>query len=282
MKILNRIEVTSQPIQPSTLDLLCPEGECSLEERERLSKLLKLLEKSGSPTHEPYVCLVEEQAKNDFLDYANEVYWRMRHEATGIFFGYYLHHPNAPEEKIAVATEFLPAQGKTSTATCEISYEDSARFALYATQHHKVQVLWGHTHPFKTFALFYSPVDTETLKRLYYAPYQMGVVCNNLENTYKGFKVIDGMVQEYNLYAFNLNLSIEAGELVWTTLYNRNPKVKIGKVQVKPSSQNDNLELKKEALRLLWLAVFGVYAILLILFFQFHLGELITFIKNVL
>lgn len=281
MKILNKIEVTSLPIQPSTLDLLCPKGECSLEERERLSKLLKLLEKSGSPTHEPYVCLVEEQAKNDFHNHANEVYWHTRHEATGIFLGYYLHHPNAPEEKIAVAMKYLSAQGNTSTATCEISYEDSARFALYSQQHHMVPVLWPHTHPFKA-ALFYSPVDIKTLKTQYCAPHQMGVVCNNLDNIYKGFKVIDGMVKEYNLYAFNLNLSIEAGELVWTTLYNRNPKVKIGKAQVKPSSQNDNLELKKEALRLLWLAVFGVYAILLILFFQFHLGELITFIKNVL
>lgn len=281
MKILNKIEVTSLPIQPSTLDLLCPEGECSLEERERLSKLLELLKKSGSPTHEPYVCLIEEQAKNDFLNHANEVYWRTRHEATGIFLGYYLHHPNAPEEKIAVAIKFLPAQGNTSTATCEISYEDSARFSLYAQQHHKVPVLWPHTHPFKA-ALFYSPIDIKTLKAQYSASHQMGVVCNNLDNSWMGFKVIDGELQEYNLYAFNLNLSIEAGELVWTTLYNRNPKVKIGKAQVKPNTQDYHLIFKKEAIRLLWLAVFGLYAIIFILFFQFHFGDLITFIKKIL
>lgn len=281
MKILNKIEVTSLPIQLSTLDLLCPEGECSLEERERLSKLFELLGKSGSPTHEPYVCLVEEQAKNDFLNHANEVYWRARHEATGIFLGYYLHHPNAPEEKIAVATEFLPAQGNTSSATCEISYEDSARFALYAQQHHMVPVLWPHTHPFKA-ALFYSPVDIKTLKAQYSSPHQMGVVCNNLDNSYMGFKVINGELQEYNLYAFNLNLSMESGKLVWTTLYNKNPQVRIGKAQVKLGTQNDNQELKKETLRLLWLVVFGVYAILFMLFFQFHSEDLITFIKNIL
>lgn len=282
MKILNRIEVTSLPIQPSTLDLLCPKGECAQEERERLSKLLELLEKSGSPTHEPYVCLVEEQAKSDFLNHANEVYWRTRHEATGIFLGYYLHHPHAPEEKIAVAIKFLPAQGNTSAATCEISYEDSARFALYAQQHHMVIDLWPHTHPFKAAGLFYSPVDNNTLKSQYSAPHQMGMVCNNLDNTYKGFKVIDGMVLEYNLYAFNLNLSIEAGELVWTTLYSRNPQVKIGKDQVKPSTQDDNLELKTDVLRLLWLAVLGVYAIVFMIFFQLHFGDVITFIKNIL
>lgn len=279
MKILNRIEVTSLPIQLSTLDLLCPEGECALEERERLSKLLGLLRKDGSPTHEPYACLVEEQAKNDFLNHANQVYWNTRHEATGIFLGYYLHHPDAPEEKIAVAMKFLPALGNTSAVTCEIGYEDYARFALYAQQHHMVPVLWPHTHPFKA-DLFYSSVDSKTLRTQYCAPHQMGVVCNNLDNTYKGFKIIDGEQQEHNLYAFDLNHSAEDGSLLWTTLYNRNPQAKIGKTMVNTDTRDDNSLLIKDILRLLWLAVLGVYGTFFMLFFQLHFGDLLTLIKN--
>ena len=190
MIINKRIPVESLPACMETVSTLYPDQGLDRDDREKLTSVIRVLSAFPGAFRGPYTCYVEQTALRKFLDHANEIYAKFRHEATGLFVGYYLHSMDDSSKKVAVATDFLPSYGNTSV-TCEISHDEAARNAAYCVGHKVVPLVWPHTHPFK-LPLFYSSVDSGTLSLDYSAPHQMGFVCDNLRNDYMGFKIVNG------------------------------------------------------------------------------------------
>lgn len=138
---------------------------------------------SNSPS--PFTVYIEVPAWHAFLQLADEAYNLRRDEASGIFLGYYFKDMLG---EFSLCTHFEPGTGRATTSTfCEISVEDQARIASIAKETNTLQLVWVHSHP--SFSAFYSPVDTLTLKTMYYAPHQAGLVVDNIAFEYEGFKV---------------------------------------------------------------------------------------------
>lgn len=207
----------SFPAIAESVDKLYPDTEQYVTDRTLLSRVIQALALSPSPYRGSYTAYIEQQALDKFLNHSNQIYRKHHNEATGIFVGYYLHNPLNASQRVFMAIDFLPSYSGTSV-TCEISCEDAARFAKHCREHKVEQGIWPHTHPFN-MELFYSSVDSGTLKRVFNASHQMGVVCDNLRNDYMGFKIIDGKECKQSLYSFNLDLSLREGIFVTSTLY---------------------------------------------------------------
>lgn len=219
MVIKKKIPVQSLPASMETVWTLYPDTNQNKEDREKLISIVRVLLNSPKAFLNNYTCYIEKTALEKFLKHANEVYNTRGNEATGLFVGYYLHHLEDSNKKIAIVTDFLPAYGNT-TITCEISHEDAAQNAEFCNNHKVLPLVWPHTHPFNR-PLFYSCVDSLTLASVYSAPHQMGVVCDNLRNAYKGFKIINGKESHESLYCLDLQKSLEKGILVSECLYKK-------------------------------------------------------------
>jgi proteasome lid subunit RPN8/RPN11 len=152
-----------------------------------------------------FACYIEKKAFDAFVQFANETYQSRKHEATGLIVGYYLHDKDNPDSKFIVGTNFLPATGTTSTATCEFSYQDSIKHSDYCNAHKMLPLIWIHSHP--GFGAFYSGTDDFTLKSYFYANHQTGVVVDNLEDESLGYKMYEDKRQEEDVFVFDLDKS---------------------------------------------------------------------------
>jgi len=157
-----------------------------------------------------FTCYIEKKAYDAFVRFAEEHYQKTKkatgtgHEATGIIAGYYLHDKDNPDSKFIVGTNFLEATGKTTPVTCELSYQDSISHSDFCDEHNFLQVIWIHSHPY--FEVFYSPTDDTTLKTIYAAEHQTGVVAN-LKGGVKGYKMYDDKKREEDVFLLDLDKS---------------------------------------------------------------------------
>ena len=172
----------------------------------QLGEVLKNRAETHSETsNASFTCYIERMAFDAFVRYANDIYKERGHEATGVIVGYYLHDKNNPQSTFIVGTNFLKATGPTTRVTCEFSYEDSIRHSNYCDEHKVLPLIWIHSHP--GFGAFYSGTDDSTLKTYYYAPYQVGVVVDNLQKQILGYKMYGDNKQKENVYIFDLDKS---------------------------------------------------------------------------
>lgn len=183
------------------------------EERKRdylvLNQLCEVF-KNRAETHREtsntsFTCYIERMAFDAFVRYANDTYKERGHEATGLIVGYYLRDKDNPESTFIVGTNFLKATGPTTRVTCEFSYEDSIRHSNYCDEHKVLPLIWIHSHP--GFGAFYSGTDDSTLNTYYYAPYQVGVVVDNLQSQILGYKMYGENKRQENVYIFDLDKS---------------------------------------------------------------------------
>jgi len=219
MIIKKKKQVESLPASMEAVLTLYPDPVQNKEDREKLESVIQVLSGSPEAFRGNYTCYVEKEALEKFMKHANDIYNQNGHEATGLFVGYYLHSLEDERQKIAIATEFLPAFGNTSI-TCEISYEETAQNAVYCEKHKVLPLVWPHTHPFNR-PLFYSSIDSDTLACDFSAPHQMGFVCDNLRNAYAGFKIINGKECQESLYCLNLRDSLGSGNFIFESLYEK-------------------------------------------------------------
>lgn len=163
-----------------------------------------------------FICFVEENAMRKFELFANEIYNKTHNEATGLLVGYYLTQENNQSKKFLIATDFLQASGNASSVTCEFSYEDSIQHSLYCEENHVLPIIWIHSHP--GFGVFYSSTDSTTLASFFARDHQMGIVVDNLQNKYLGFKIINGQQRNQDIYSFNIKDSVSSGRLKYNRL----------------------------------------------------------------
>ncbi|MBQ6203967.1 MAG: hypothetical protein IJK46_07730 [Prevotella sp.] len=219
MIIKEVIPVKSLPLSMDTISILYPSPDEHQEDRQVLSSVIKVFSAEPKAFTEDYTFYIVQTALDKFLQHVNHVYEECGHEATGLFVGYYLHHPKDEGKKIAVATDFLPSFGNSSVVTCEISYEDAARNAAYCISHKVVSLAQGHTHPFRGHVLRFSSVDSNTLRTNFAAPHQMSFVCNNLSKEFVGYKIIDNEERNESLYSIDLEKSLATDDFVSKCLY---------------------------------------------------------------
>lgn len=219
MIIKKKIQVESLLVDMEMVSTLYPDFNQNQEDREKLASIMKVLSGSPEAFRGSYTCYIEVEALEKFLKHANRVYNTCGNEATGLFVGYYLHSLENEENKVSIVTEFLPSYGNTAY-TCEISHEETARNAAYCERHKVYPLVWPHTHPFNR-PLRYSSVDSNTLVCNFSAPHQMGLVCDILCDTYKGYKIIKGKECHESLYCLDLKRSLECGVLSSTCLYEK-------------------------------------------------------------
>jgi proteasome lid subunit RPN8/RPN11 len=169
------------------------------ERIERIFRDRKLLHEHSIPSFAVYI---DESAWNAFLQKANDEYTKRGNEASGIILGKYL-KDNFGE--YVVGTHYEAGNGSgTSAVFCEISIQDQLRIIQSAKEKTLLQVIWIHSHP--TFGAFYSTVDYRTLKSMYYAPHQAGIVVDNVKGEYLGFKVRNGNANEFKeIFLFRLD-----------------------------------------------------------------------------
>ena len=148
---------------------------------------------------------IYEQIWNKFLQKASDEYSLHNNEASGIILGQYFIDKFG---EYVVGTHFEAGNGSgTSSVFCEISVMDQLRILQTAKDHNLLQIIWIHSHP--AFGAFYSIVDYRTLKSMYYAPHQAGIVVDNIKGEYLGFKVRSGNANEFK-EIFLVNLEGEA------------------------------------------------------------------------
>lgn len=150
-------------------------------------------------------CFLSQQALDDFNKHAMTIYEKRGHEAVGQIVGYYCTDKDHPERKMAIGTHFIPASGKTSHVTCEISVDDGIHVADYCDRHKLLPVCWIHSHP--GFGAFYSGTDQKTLLTKYNGSYQFGVVVDILNHQSKAYRAIDNQVKEVKYRVFDAHAS---------------------------------------------------------------------------
>lgn len=232
MKILKKETVASIPLGVEAIEKLYVESQTSpLDEtkldnnRSFLKDLINIFEQVCEDTNEQYQCFIEKRAFDAFVAYADEAYKTKGHEATGIIFGYFFHSKNNPENKIAVATNFIQANGPATSVTCTISYDDVIRYNRFCEENKMLQVVWIHSHP--TYGTFYSGTDSAMLMSSFYAPHQMGVVVDNVRNQAMGFKIVNGQEKHENVHVFDLEKSLRRNKLVSRCLFQKESYSKV-------------------------------------------------------
>jgi len=175
---------------------------------------------------------IDEPAWNKFLQRANNEYTIHNHEASGIILGHYFSDRFG---KFIVGTHFEAGYGQgTSSVFCEISIQDQLRILQKAKDHNLLQLIWIHSHP--AFGAFYSSVDYRTLKSMYYAPHQAGIVVDNVNAEYLGFKVSNNNAYEVK-EIFLVSLDEPRGTV--TRPFGKNPEKKFY------ARKNDSLNRNK-------------------------------------
>jgi len=170
------------------------------ESMKRLFGDRKKLHTDSVPT---FVVYIDEAVWNSFILKAKDEYTNRNHEASGIILGLYYSDQYG---EFSVGTDFEAGSGsETSAAFCEISIQDQVRIARLTNEKKLLQLIWIHSHP--SFGAFYSTVDYKTLKGMYYAPHQCGIVVDNVKEEYLGFKVLkNSIVHEFkDIFLVNLN-----------------------------------------------------------------------------
>ena len=164
-----------------------------------------LLHEKKIPAFTVYIC---ESVWNAFLQKAADEYTSKNNEASGIILGHYFKDIFG---EYVVGTHFEAGNGSgTSSVFCEISVQDQIRILQVAKEKKLLQIIWIHSHP--SFGAFYSSVDYRTLKSMYYAPHQAGIVVDNVKSEYLGFKVRNSNAYEYK-DIFLVNLDSETNSL---------------------------------------------------------------------
>ena len=211
MKFGKKTQIGSLAIDENLAPSLYDEGEFG-GHKATLNNIVKVFEPYISKVDGNFTCFVEKLAMDAFERFANEVYGNTKNEATGIIVGYFLHDKDNPEKKIIVATNFLQATGTASSVTCEFSYEDSIRHSHYCDANKVYPVIWIHSHP--GFGVFYSSTDSSTLKNYFNCNHQMGIVVDNLQKKYLGFKIYEGEQFQQDFYVFDLQKGLDEGTLI--------------------------------------------------------------------
>ena len=173
----------------------------NLSSDERMKRIFndrKILHRNAVPS---FVIYIDESVWTAFLQKANEEYASHRNEASGIILGNYFKDEAG---EYVVGTHFEAGNGSgTSSVFCEISIQDQLRILKTAKDKHLLQIIWIHSHP--SFGAFYSTVDYRTLKSMYYAPHQAGIVVDNVKDEYLGFKVRNSNAYEFkDIYLIKL------------------------------------------------------------------------------
>ena len=232
MKIVKTKSVEPLILGQEAIQELYPDGYDSLNDRNLLTDIINVFSKQDVPLKEGFNCFVEDTAFDAFLSFANKVHKETGNESCGIFVGYYLQPRNSSNTKIIVATRFLEAHGPASRVTCEISFEDNISYFNYCDEHRVLPLIWIHSHP--GFGVFYSGTDSETLARCYYAPHQMGIVVDNLQNQVMGFKIYDGKECNEDIFTFNLQDNLSSERFISNNLYKKN------KIKITPVASNES------------------------------------------
>ena len=219
MEFGKKNQICSLAIDERLISNLYGEGEFG-GHKAMLNNIVKVFEPNISKIEGNFTCFVEKLALDAFEKFANEVYANTRNEATGIIVGYYLHDKDNPEKKIIVATNFLQATGTASNVTCEFSYEDSIRHSHYCDANKVYPVIWIHSHP--GFGVFYSSTDRSTLKNYFNCNHQMGIVVDNIQQRYLGFKIYDGEQYQQDFFVFDIQKSLDEGTLICERLNDSN------------------------------------------------------------
>lgn len=139
---------------------------------------------------------IQDYAWNAFVSHGNNVYRELRHEAQGIFTGYYFKDLFG---EFVVATAYEEGHGNSQSAYVEMSDECLAKISEKCQADGTLMLIWVHTHP--GFGVFYSGTDINCLKTNFYKPYQIGIVVDILGKKHKGFKVKSIDVDEFSEYA---------------------------------------------------------------------------------
>lgn len=220
------IQIESQALTQELVNSLYPitgEEPVVNKDRKLLENITNLFQPYFKKTDSNFTCFIFKDAMDAFVSFANEIYSRTHNEATGLLVGYYLHDPENPEKKFVVATNFLQATGDSSNVTCEFSYEDSARHVRYCEEHHVLPIVWIHSHP--GFGVFYSGTDSSTLRSYFSCNHQLGVVVDNLQNQYLGYKIINGLQTEINVWGVDFQKNLENQELTPFRYSSRDAKI---------------------------------------------------------
>ena len=215
MEFGNTTTISSLPLTRDLPDLLYPAsdgaGTSHDADRHTVELIVDLLLPVIDTFPKGYNLIVVQEAMNAFSAFADEIYARSHKEAAGLFAGYYLHNPDDPEVKVAVATTFLEARGDATTVTCEVSYQDSCRAVQYCDEHGLLILVWTHSHP--GFGVFYSDTDTSTLMSQFSAEQLAGIVVDNLQDRYLAYKVIGGRQEKIPIWGFSLEDGARTGSL---------------------------------------------------------------------
>ena len=195
-------------------------------------------------SNDKFICYIERKAFDAFVRFANETYELRGHEATGLIVGYYFCDKDDPETTFIVGTNFLKATGPTTRVTCEFSYEDGVRHSKFCDNHKVLSLIWIHSHP--GFGAFYSGTDDSTLRSLYYAPHQVGVVVDNLQHQILGYKMYGADRKQENIYIFDLDQSDDNHLHFVYTDHVRNLPKKQESIGVGISSEQDAVPSKEE------------------------------------
>lgn len=174
-----------------------------LSNDERMKRQFSDRKKLHDDSVPAFVAYIDKSVWNSFILQANDEYTNRKHEASGIILGLYYTDQHG---EFSVGTDFEAGSGsETSAAFCEISIQDQVRIARLTNEKNLLQLIWIHSHP--SFGAFYSAVDYKTLKGMYYAPHQCGIVVDNVKEEYLGFKVSKhSIAHEFkDIFLVNLN-----------------------------------------------------------------------------
>jgi proteasome lid subunit RPN8/RPN11 len=223
MKIVKTKEITPKDISEITDSSL-------LDFKDRA----KLHDRSSIPDFFVYI---QDYAWNAFEHHSKEVYSQLRHEAQGIFVGYYYKDQFG---KFVVATKYEEGNGNSYSAYVEMSEECLAKISERCQNDGSLMLIWIHTHP--GFGVFYSDTDYNCLKTNFYKPYQIGLVVDILKDQIRGFKTKGDNVIEYE----DFRLFNEEKNLL--SLPCKSSKIKVVKESDRQIEklEKENTELEKE------------------------------------
>jgi len=176
-----------------------------LSSDERIKRIFFDRKKLHNDSVPEFVAYIDESVWNSFILKAKDEYTNRNHETSGIILGSYYTDQHG---EFSVGTDFEAGTGsETSAAFCEISIQDQVRIASLTNEKKLLQLIWIHSHP--SFGAFYSAVDYKTLKGMYYAPHQCGIVVDNVKEEYLGFKVSQYSIAHEFKEIFLVNLNAE-------------------------------------------------------------------------
>jgi len=139
---------------------------------------------------------IQDYAWEAFKSHGKRIYDEVRHEAQGIFVGYYFKDQFG---EFVVATNYEEGNGNSQSAYVEMSEECLAKISEKCQNDGTLMLIWVHTHP--NFGVFYSSTDYNCLKTNFYKPYQIGIVVDIKKEQHKGFKTKGSDVVEFSDYA---------------------------------------------------------------------------------